>query len=374
MKAGSGKAGSNDIVASIDIGTNSTRLLVADTSTGEVFDRFMTITRLGEGVDATGELAEEAIDRTLTVLRSYKGIMDSRGVSKCRAVATSAARDASNRDRLFNEVRDILGVYPELLSGNEEGKLSFIGAISDLHHLPQSSPCHFSLDMSEGAEYGYARAGKGHSGNQSGGCASPVGSNSRSDSLYGASPGGADKEGLLVIDIGGGSTEIIFGNPAYPDLARVVSLDIGCVRLTERCLHNDPPTRAEIKMARQVANEALASARTAIGYSRYGECLIGLAGTVSTIGSLAIQLDTYDREKIHHLAIQRSVIGEWADKLSGETAAARLQHPGMSKGREDIIAGGVIILDEAMSVFGTSWCLISESDILDGLVGSMSCK
>ncbi len=374
MKAGSNKAGSDGIVASIDMGTNSTRLLVVDTSTGEVLDRLMTITRLGEGVDATGELAEEAIDRTLAVLRSYKGIMDSRGVSKCRAVATSAARDASNRDRLFNGVTDVLGVQPELLSGSEEGRLSFIGATSDLHHLSQSSPCNFPLDVPEGVEYGYSYAGKGYSSNKSGDYASPAGSNSSSGSLYGASPGGVDEEGLLVVDIGGGSTEIIFGNPAYPDLARAVSLDIGCVRLTERCLHNDPPTQAEIAMARQVANESLASARAAIGYGRYGECLIGLAGTVSTIGSLTIQLDVYDREKIHHLAIQRSVIGEWADTLSGETAAARLQHPGMSKGREDIIAGGVIILDEAMSVFGASWCLISESDILDGLVSSLSRK
>lgn len=319
------KIGSGDVVASIDMGTNSTRLLVLDVSTGDVLDRLMTITRLGEGVDATGELSREAIDRTLTVLRSYKEVMDSRRVSRCRAVATSAARDASNRDMLFNGAAEILGVCPELLSGSEEGKLSFTGAISDIHRLPQSSPCYRS----------------------------------------------SNGTGLLVVDIGGGSTEVIFGDPAYPDSARTMSLDIGCVRLTERCLHHDPPTQAEVKMARRTANEALLSARNTIGQSTYGECLIGLAGTVSTLGSLTLQLDVYDRARIHHLAMQRSVIKEWAVKLSGEAADSRLQRPGMVGGREDIIAGGAIVLDEAMSVFGMKWCLISESDILDGLAGSL---
>ncbi len=314
---------SGSIVASVDMGTNSTRLLVVDLFNGDTLDRLMRITRLGEGVDATGKLSEEAIDRTLTVLRSYKEVMDSRGVSRCRAVATSAARDASNRDRLFDGVRDVLGVYPELLSGSEEGRLSFIGAVSGLYNLPDSSPCRSILGE------------------------------------------------VLVIDIGGGSTEVICGDPVDPDSARAVSLDIGCVRLTERYFHHDPPTQDEVASARQTANDALLTARSTIGQNNHGGCLIGLAGTVSTLGSLTLQLDMYNRDKIHHLAMESSTIREWAVTLSSETANSRLHRPGMVKGREDVIAGGAIILDEAMSVFDMKWCLISESDILDGLAMSL---
>ncbi|MHB8263532.1 MAG: Ppx/GppA phosphatase family protein [Acidimicrobiales bacterium] len=323
-------------VAAIDIGTNSTRLLIADPVTGQALERRMVITRLGEGVDATGALGAQAIDRTVAVLNTYRQVMDSYGVSRLRSVATSAARDAANRDLFFDRAISSLGKAPELLDGMEEGRLSFIGAVSEgVPAVPEGVP---------------------------GVPAVPA--------ITHDSPGAASA-GELVVDIGGGSTEIIFGNMADLDGIVAVSLDIGCVRLTERYLHHDPPETGEIAEARQTARDALTGARSAMTGAMTGHCLIGLAGTVSTIAALDCDLAVYDREKIHHAVLERSTVRSWAVTLASEPAAARLTHAGMARGREDVIVGGAIILDEAMEVFDRRWCIVSESDILDGIARSL---
>jgi exopolyphosphatase/guanosine-5'-triphosphate,3'-diphosphate pyrophosphatase len=338
----------------------------------------MVITRLGEGVDATGALSTHAIDRTVAVLETYKQVMDSYGVARFRSVATSAARDAANRELFFERARSVLGKAPELLDGIEEGKLSFVGAVAELGGIAES----VKQDRT-------------------------VGGIAEGRSIAGSAPSGPGALGTLqddqdvvhayqlVIDIGGGSTEIIFGNLADLDGVAVVSLDIGCVRLTERYFHHDPPIVREILEARRAAREALVGARSTITSCVPGRYmvglagtastqatiirrsrtvrhhLIGLAGTVSTIAALDRRLAVYDREKIHHSVLERSTVRDWAVTLASEPASARLAHAGMAKGREDVIAGGAIILDEAMKAFGRQLCMVSESDILDGIARSL---
>ena len=337
-------------VAAIDIGTNSTRLLVADPATGATLERRMVITRLGEGVDATGALSACAIDRTVDVLETYRQVMDSYGVARFRGVATSAARDAANREQFFDRAKSVLGKAPELLDGIEEGKLSFAGAVVGLG------------EIAEGGKVGGIAGSRGIAGSAPFGLGAPGVLQDDQDFVH---------TYQLVIDIGGGSTEIIFGNLADLDGVAVVSLDIGCVRLTERHFYHDPPIAREILEARHAAREALVGARSAITGCVPGRYMVGLAGTVSTIAALDRRLGVYDREKIHHSVLERFTVRDWAVTLASEPASARLAHAGMVKGREDVIAGGAIILDEAMKVFGRHQCIVSESDILDGIARSL---
>lgn len=299
-------------VAALDCGTNSTRLLVA-AADGTPLVRLMRITRLGQGVDATRKLDPEAIERTVAVLREFRQVMDERGVVRARLVATSAVRDAVNGDEFLAAASEAAGTEAELLSGLEEGRLAFAGATADLP------------------------------------------------------PGAGDD---VVVDIGGGSTELVTKGPQGME---AISLDLGCVRLTERHLRHDPPTTSEIEEALGVIDQELHRARTelpTLGRLRPGSRLIGLAGTVSTLASLDLGLAEYDRSLVHHAVLARAAVERWCRVLATEPAAARGQRPGMAPGREDVIVGGALVLREVMALLELSECLVSESDILDGLVMS----
>jgi exopolyphosphatase/guanosine-5'-triphosphate,3'-diphosphate pyrophosphatase len=299
----------NGSVAAVDCGTNSTRLIIVDAS-GAVLERQMRITRLGEGVDSTHRLSESAINRTFEVLGTFRGYMDRRDV----------ARDAANAEEFLAGVRDIIGVTPEILSGEEEGRLAFTGATA---HLPSRF-----LD------------------------GSPV----------------------LVADIGGGSTELVVGvpGPGSPPAAPTArSLDMGCVRVSERFLLHDPPEPSEVRDARAAVRAALRTVADELPRLRSSGLLVGLAGTVSTLASLKIGLAEYDRARIHHSMLARDDVEAWLAVLAADDRHARLSRPGMVKGREDVIVGGALVLAEIMSTFECPTCLVSEDDILDGLADAL---
>lgn len=307
-------------VAAIDCGTNSTRLLVARRGSDgalESIERHMRITRLGQGVDATGQLASDAIDRTVTVLRDYREIMDRYGVGAVRATATSAARDATNRGAFFNPAAEVLGAPLELLAGTEEGALSFAGATADL-------------------------AGQAGS--------------------------------YLVVDIGGGSTEFVTGTidrRGRATLLGVESLNVGCVRVTERFLSSDPPSSTELTAATEYLGSEVAGVLDRVDDARSASTLIGLAGTVSTLASVDLGLVDYDRSRIHHHVLRAERVVELSDHLVGMTAAQRRDVPGMEAARAEVIVGGLIVLRAIFDASGASTMLVSESDILDGLAASL---
>ena len=300
-------------VAAVDCGTNSTRLLVAG-SDGNPIERLMRITRLGEGVDVNRQLSAGAIERTLSVLREYRKVMDGHGVTRARMAATSAARDASNREEFFSGATEIIGVRPELLGGDEEGRLSFVGATRE-------------LDAATGP--------------------------------------------WLMADIGGGSTEIAFGDVAGESPSIVRSLQMGCVRVTERFLTEDPPTPAMLAAARSFVAGLLAETSAAHPSLREARTLLGLAGTVAALAAIEQQLDCYDRARLHHHTLTRAAVEGLLQVLAGEPAAERRRRPGMEADRADVIVGGTLVLAEIMRHFGFDACLTSEADILDGMVMSL---
>ena len=301
-------------VAAIDCGTNSTRLLIAYPH-GATVERLNRITRLGAGVDRTGRLAPDAIERTVTVLEEYRQAMDRHGVVKVRMTATSAARDAENRGEFFSAAEAVVGTRPELLSGAEEGRLSFDGATSELD--PGTGP-------------------------------------------------------WLVVDIGGGSTELVAGRAdGGRELLAITSLDVGCVRLTERFLASDPPTAGEIESARRYIATLITRAVEQEPGLAGGRALVGLAGTVACLASVDQGVDDYDRDRVHHYTLTLDRVDQMLGRLSSLTAAQRRLVPGVEPARADVIVGGTIVLDEIMRQFGFEECLSSESDILDGLVLSL---
>jgi exopolyphosphatase/guanosine-5'-triphosphate,3'-diphosphate pyrophosphatase len=303
-------------VAAIDCGTNSLRLLVADVDparhTLSDVNRRMEIVRLGQGVDATGQLAPEALRRTLRVLAAYHAITEESAVSALRMVATSATRDAANAAEFVAGVRAILGVEPEVLSGEDEARLSFSGATTEL----------------------VGRA---------------------------AAP-------YLVADIGGGSTEFVLGEVGT--VTGAVSVDIGCVRLTERHLHGDPPQAREVAAARGDIDSALDEVAAKIPVER-ARTLVGLAGSVTTVAALALGLDSYDPARIHHTRISASAVEEQALGLLGRRHAERARLGVMHPGRVDVIGGGALVLMRIMQRFGFGEVLVSEHDILDGIAWSL---
>jgi exopolyphosphatase/guanosine-5'-triphosphate,3'-diphosphate pyrophosphatase len=300
-------------VAAIDCGTNSTRLLVAD-ATGAPLERMMRITRLGEGVDATGALAPDAIERCVSVLREFRHIMDRLGVDRGRLAATSAARDASNGRDFLDAAGQATGIRPELLAGTEEARLSMAGAVAELN--PADGP-------------------------------------------------------FLVLDIGGGSTELVSGSGVDDPQLTAVSLQLGCVRLTERFLRSDPPNPGELAAAESMIADLLDRAIAEHPRFLAAHRLVGLAGTVTTLASLQLGLETYDRDRIHHAVLSAGEVYDWYRILASERCAARLRRIGMVPGREDVIVGGAMILAAVMTRFGLDECLVSEADILDGLVASL---
>ncbi|HXZ77397.1 MAG TPA: Ppx/GppA phosphatase family protein [Streptosporangiaceae bacterium] len=318
-------------VAAIDCGTNSLRLLVADVDpavgTLTDVDRRMEIVRLGQGVDATGRLAPAALARTLRALRSYEEIVEAAGASAVRMVATSATRDAANAADFVAGVREVLRVDPEVLSGDEEARLSFTGATTELAAA--------------------ARPGVGGEGEGGG--------------LAAAGPAAPP---YLVADIGGGSTEFVLGDP--PVVSGAVSVDIGCVRMTERHLRADPPTPAEVAAARADIGAALdvVAAKIAVADAR---TLVGLAGSVTTVAALALGLDAYDAGRIHHARIGAGQVQEQTARLLAMPQAERARLGVMHPGRVDVIGGGALVLEAIMTRFGFTEVLASEHDILDGI-------
>ncbi|MEV6397565.1 Ppx/GppA phosphatase family protein [Streptomyces sp. NPDC051907] len=301
-------------VAAIDCGTNSIRLLVADAdpATGELvdLDRRMTIVRLGQGVDRTGRLAPEALERTFAACREYAAVIAEHGAQKIRFVATSASRDASNRDDFVRGVVDILGVEPEVISGDQEAEFSFMGATKEL---------------------------PGH-------------------------------EERLVVDIGGGSTEFVVGHE-HVEAAR--SVDIGCVRLTERHIRHDPPTPAEVAAVRADIEAALDLAEQTVPI-REARTLVGLAGSVTTVAAIALGLDAYDSTRIHHARISHDTVREVSDALLREDHEQRAKHGAMHPGRVDVIAAGALVLLSIMERIGVPEVVVSEHDILDGIAWSVA--
>ncbi len=297
------------VVAAIDCGTNSTRLLVTDGT--RMIERLMRITRLGEGVDATGSLAPAAIERTVGVLREFRAVMDRHGVSAVRMSATSAARDAANRNLFMDAAAAIIGRPPEVLSGLEEGRLAFAGATSELD----------------------AAAGP-----------------------------------FLVVDIGGGSTELVVGTETP---LGVQSMDVGCVRITEKFLHHDPPRAEELSDALAEVRDQLGEATQNVPELRDASRMVGLAGTVTTVAAVEQGLPEYDRDRIHHFWLTRAAAEDVFRTLATENRAARLCNPGLEEGRADVIVGGCVVLVAVLRYFDLPGCLVSEADILDGLAASL---
>ncbi|MEV0640080.1 Ppx/GppA phosphatase family protein [Streptomyces sp. NPDC050619] len=310
-------------VAAIDCGTNSIRLLVADVDgeSGELvdLDRRMTIVRLGQGVDRTGRLAPEALERTFAACREYAAVIKEHGAERLRFVATSASRDAENRDEFIRGVLDILGVEPEVVTGDQEAEFSFIGATKEL-------------------------AGSDH----------------------------LDKP-YLVVDIGGGSTEFVVGE----DQVRAArSVDIGCVRMTERHLVvdgavTDPPTPPQIAAMRADIEAALDLAERTVPL-REARTLVGLAGSVTTVSAIAQDLPEYDSTVIHHSRVPHDKVREITDWLLRSTHAERAAVPSMHPGRVDVIGAGALVLLSIMERIGAEEVVVSEHDILDGIAFSLA--
>ena len=344
-------------VAVVDCGTNSLRLLLADVDPGraELTDvaRRMEIVRLGQGVDKTGRLAPEALARTIAALRDYAGIIASSGAQAVRMVATSATRDADNAAEFVRLVKEVLGVAPEVLTGAEEAVLSFTGATAELAAGPDRGP-------------------------------------------------------FLVTDIGGGSTEFVLGavlargddppqtppapggtHPPRPPLGgaypprpplggayppkspRAISVNVGCVRMTERHLHGDPPTGQEVAAAISDIDAALDTVAATVPV-RQARTLIGLAGSVTTVAAIAMGLPAYDAARIHHARVSAGDVHAVTRGLLVQTRAARAAIGVMHPGRVDVIGGGALVLDRLMERFGFGEVLVSEHDILDGMAWSLA--
>ena len=308
-------------VGAIDCGTNSIRLLVADVdpTSGQLVDleRTMQVVRLGQGVDRTGAIAPEAMARTLAATSQYARICRDLGVEQIRFVATSASRDASNRDQFVAGVRDLLGVEPEVISGAEEAALSFAGATREL----------------------------------------------LADGLNGP---------FLVCDIGGGSTEIVRGTTGV-EAAR--SVDVGCVRLTERHLAGDPPSESEVILARADIEEALDLVAETVPLDGITS-LVGLAGSVTTVAACVLDLPAYDSTRTHHARLAVDVVRDACDRLLAMTHAERAALPYMHAGRVDVIGAGALVwwavIDRLVDRSGLTEVVISEHDILDGIAFSIA--
>ena len=295
-------------VAAIDVGTNSTRLLVAEETGGgfRPLDRRMVLTRLGEGVDARRRLAPKALKRTLATVADYAASCGEYEVERLRVTGTSAVRDAHNRDEFLDGVRMLTGQTPELLTGDEEARVTFLGAVSDL----DGDDC------------------------------------------------------KLVVDIGGGSTELVLGR-REPE--SVVSMDVGSVRMFEKHLFSDPPTQSEIDSLRGDLTGMLEIARPEVQVPA-GTRLIGVAGTVTQLATLKAGLSSYQPEVTHHAVLSHGDVRLMARRLASLPYEKRARIKGLEPGRVDVIVAGAEILLSVMEVFDNAEMLVSERDILDGLV------
>ena len=292
-------------VAAIDCGTNALRLLIADVdAAGRLADvvRLMRTVRLGEGVDRTGEFSAAALERTFAVCDEYAQLISEHGAQFSRFVATSASRDVSNRAQFVEGVTERMGISPEVIAGTEEAGLSYEGATRSLSSVVAPA---------------------------------------------------------LVVDIGGGSTEFVLGEQS-------VSVNVGCVRMTERHLHSDPPTSAEIELVRGDLAEAMRRAGESVDLRAAGT-LVGVAGTVTTVAARAMGLDSYDPEVLHGAIIEREPLERAISELVAMTRAERAALPYMHPGRVDIIGGGALVLGAVVESVGLPVLTVSECDILDGI-------
>jgi exopolyphosphatase / guanosine-5'-triphosphate,3'-diphosphate pyrophosphatase len=326
-------------VAAIDCGTNSLRLLIADVDPARhaLSDivRRMEIVRLGQGVDATGFLAPEALERTFGVLAQYAAQIADAQATAVRMVATSATRDAGNAAEFSSGVHEVLGISPEVITGDEEARLSFTGATAEL-----------------GAdELGAGELGTG-------------------ELDAGAARAGALDPPYLVVDIGGGSTEFVLGSASLGGQLTALSVDVGCVRLTERHLHSDPPTAAEIQAALGDIDHALDDVAAAVPVAT-ARTLVGLAGSVTTVTAIALGLPVYDPRQTHHARLSVQVVRNVTDRLLGASREERAAIPALHPGRVDVIGAGALILARLMERFGFAEVVTSEHDILDGIAWSL---
>jgi exopolyphosphatase / guanosine-5'-triphosphate,3'-diphosphate pyrophosphatase len=301
-------------VAAFDCGTNSIRLLIVEFENGEVreLDRRMTIVRLGEGIDQTGEFSSDALKRTFVAVDDFAKILKNYEIDALRFVATSASRDARNRAEFEKGIFERLGVQPEIISGDEEAELSFLGATAEFS-LSESGP-------------------------------------------------------FLVIDIGGGSTEFVIGD-ATPAAAR--SVNIGCVRMTERHLQSDPPTEAEIAAAEIDIDAAIDEALKVVDVSKAKE-VIGLAGSVTTVAAMSMGLERYDRNLIHRTVLSSDQVEAACNRLLHKTREQRSALPFMHPGRIDVIGAGALVLRQIMRALPQTHLRISEHDILDGIAARLA--
>jgi len=302
-----------EVVAALDCGSNSTRLLVAD-DLGHTLTRQMRITRLSQGVDASSTLVPEALERTFSVLREYRHEMDRFAVGRGLLAATSAVRDATNGSYFLEESHRITGVEARVLDGNEEAALSFAGATRDLDRDPRPT---------------------------------------------------------MVLDIGGGSTELAL---RVDGVLWSYSMQLGCVRVTERALGRGVVSPSSDDAARQMIQAELDRAFAAVPVfsTVRGEVrLVGVAGTVATLAQLDAGSTEYERDAVHHRLITRQSVDEWCERLAGESPEERLARPGMVKGREDVLHAGLYVLQAVMERLGADELISSENDILDGMVGAL---
>ncbi len=304
-------------VAALDCGTNTLRLLVADldpqAGAAHVLDRRSTIVRLGQDVDRTGVFAAAALARTFATLDEYVSLVERHRVDSVRFVATSAARDVQNRDLFVSGVRDRLGIDPDIISGDEEARLAYDGATRQLTGVTEV------------------------------------------------------RRPWLVLDIGGGSTELVLGSEVGDEISGV-SLDVGSVRITERHLHGDPPTAGEVAAAVADVDAALDSVQVRLASAR---SLIGVAGSVTTMGAMVLDLDQYDRERVNLARLPSADVGRAVGRVVAmsieERRALRFMHPD----RADVIGAGALILRCVVERVGLASLVVSARDILDGIAWSM---
>jgi exopolyphosphatase/guanosine-5'-triphosphate,3'-diphosphate pyrophosphatase len=312
-------------VAAIDCGTNSIRLLVADVDAAghlKTIERRTTIVRLGQGVDRTGRLAPEALERTFAVCAEYGRAIADRAVERVRFVATSATRDAANRQEFLDGVRTRLGVDAEVVTGEEEARLSFSGATLGLADVAAARPPY------------------------------------------------------LVVDIGGGSTEFVLGGDGVSapvdSVLAARSVDVGSVRITERRFTDDPPTTAQVAAAVADIDAALATVRTDVDLARAG-CVVGVAGSVTTVAAGVLGLTRYDRARVHHAEIAFTSLHETARRLRGMPRDERAALPYLAAGRVDVIGAGALVLERVLVALPQLDTFIaSETDILDGIAVALA--
>jgi len=304
------------VLAAIDCGTNSTRVLVSEGvgARRRPLARENTITRLGRGVHASGRLDPAAIDATIDVLRRYRAIADEHGAEAIRVSATSAARDATNANDFFDAAEAVLEVRPELLSGEDEGRLAFLGATAE-------------LDPADGP--------------------------------------------FLVVDLGGGSTELILGTT---EVDAVQSLDIGSVRITEAYLASDPPAPEELSNAIAAIRDHLDEACHEVPGILGARTLVGVAGTITTVAAVELGLAEWDRDAIHHFRLTKAAAEDVFRTLATEPLADRVHNPGLEPARADVIVGGCCVLVALYRTLGVDEMLVSEADILDGLVADLAAR